>query len=148
MAQFRVGDQVLLPITRKTGVIVEGPNRKNEFQVMVGVMRIWVLASDLKLAQAKKKQGSAPSKKSLRSKLNREEYIRLDLHGFTRLEAVEHIENAINEALLKEINQIRIIHGLGTGAVKSVIHEYLSQSKHVSAFKVEDANPGVTLAYL
>ncbi len=72
----------------------------------------------------------------------------LDLHGCTVVEAKEKVLDALNEALLKDVDQLRIIHGLGSGKVKDAVHALLGANRHVKNFRLEMANPGVTVVYL
>ena len=146
--QFKPGDSVSLTISRQNGVVVEGPNRKNQFLVAVGSLRIWVLASELKAAKEKKAKDLKKHRRSRDLSTATSTSSNLDLHGCTRQEAVERLEKALDQALLHGTSEIVVVHGLGTGAVKSAVHDFLSESKHVSAFKIDESNPGVTRVFI
>ena len=68
----------------------------------------------------------------------------LDLHGATKQEALERVEEALDRALLQGCSRIKIIHGIGSGAVREAVHGYLSGSRQVSEFHLDPANAGVT----
>lgn len=72
---------------------------------------------------------------------------KIDLHGLTVEEALERVEEAVNQAILFEMGQLQIVHGIGTGRVKKAVHAYLSESPVVEQFKVDTLNPGVTWVY-
>jgi DNA mismatch repair protein MutS2 len=72
----------------------------------------------------------------------------IDLHGLTRQEAVERIEHALDRALLQNRARIKIVHGIGSGAVKQAVHAYLSSARQVAEFHLDPANAGVTWVYL
>jgi DNA mismatch repair protein MutS2 len=62
-------------------------------------------------------------------------------------EALRLVEARLNEALLKEIDSLEIIHGLGTGRLKAAVHKYLSALSVVKHFKLDETNPGTTWVY-
>jgi len=72
---------------------------------------------------------------------------RVDFHGLTKRQALEKLELLIDRALVDDTPSLEIIHGLGTGTIKTAIHQYLAKSKHIRAFKLDDLNPGVTWVY-
>ena len=72
----------------------------------------------------------------------------IDLHGQTVKEAIEALETALDRALLNDVSQIEIVHGLGTGKVKEAVHKYLANSRHIKNFRISINNPGMTIAYL
>ncbi|MCB0360487.1 MAG: Smr/MutS family protein, partial [Bdellovibrionales bacterium] len=72
----------------------------------------------------------------------------VDLHGKTRLEALSELERLLDRALLGGMDRLEIIHGLGTGALRDVTHDFLRASTHIRSFEVDMRNPGTTWAYL
>lgn len=72
----------------------------------------------------------------------------IDLHGLRVQEAQERLLDTLNKCILDDIDQLRVIHGLGTGKVKAAVYEILKDSRHVKDFRIEMGNPGVTVVYL
>ena len=72
----------------------------------------------------------------------------LDLHGKTVLEAVEALDAFLNDALLDGRREIRIVHGRSGGRVKAAVHARLGALAPVRAFRLDPANPGVTIVAL
>lgn len=72
----------------------------------------------------------------------------IDLHRLTRDEAAESLEQILDRALLQGCSRIKVIHGIGSGVVKRAVHDYLSQARHVSEYKADPLNPGVTWVLL
>ena len=72
----------------------------------------------------------------------------LDLHGKTVLEAVDALDAFLNDALLDGCADVRVIHGRSGGKVKAAVHGRLAQLSAVRAFRVDPANPGVTVVRL
>ncbi|MEO7192752.1 MAG: Smr/MutS family protein [Vicinamibacterales bacterium] len=69
----------------------------------------------------------------------------LDLHGLTVEEALARAELAINDALLADLPQLRLIHGRSGGRIRAALHRRLRDIPSVRAFRLDPANDGVTI---
>ena len=75
----------------------------------------------------------------------------LDLHGQTVEEAFESLEEFISTAIMANLLTVRIMHGIGTGRLRTFVMDYLRRNKHVTNVRpasVHDGGAGVTLADL
>ena len=66
-------------------------------------------------------------------------------------EAVEMTDKFLDDAFLAQMRQVRIVHGMGTGALRQAISELLSNHPHVARFQAaphSDGGRGVTVATL
>lgn len=72
----------------------------------------------------------------------------IDLHGMTVEEAKKTLLSTIDKCLLDDIDELRVIHGFGTGKVKEAVHKILSSMRQVREFRVQLGNAGVTIVYL
>ena len=75
----------------------------------------------------------------------------IDVRGMTMAEAVPVVDKAIDDALIAGINQLRIIHGKGTGALRAGLMAYLETNKFVKSMEVaalEAGGSGATVIYL
>jgi DNA mismatch repair protein MutS2 len=72
----------------------------------------------------------------------------IDLHGLTVDQASRALEEWLNQMILSDAKQGKVIHGLGTGRVQRATHEILARYSAVRAFRINDANPGQTDVYL
>lgn len=70
---------------------------------------------------------------------------KIDLHGYDTESARVKTNDFINEAVLMNYKEILIIHGIGTGAVKNIVHETLSKNKQVESYKLDNFNNGCTI---
>lgn len=59
----------------------------------------------------------------------------LDLHTFSPKDVKDLVPEYIGECLSRGINEIRIIHGKGTGTLKAVVHGLLKKDARVASFK-------------
>ena len=84
----------------------------------------------------------------------KQEQISLDLRGYRYEEAEKELDRFVEEAAMNKINNIRIIHGIGTGVIRKCIHEFFDNSQYIKKYNYEkgagdnSTNFGVTIAYL
>ena len=58
------------------------------------------------------------------------------------IDAVDFLDKQLDKASLRGLNQMTVIHGYGTGALKSAINDYLKNSPYVSKFRYGDETEG------
>ena len=63
-------------------------------------------------------------------------------------EAKKTLINTIDKCLLDDIDELRVIHGFGTGKVKDAVQKVLSSMKQVKEYRIQLGNAGVTIVYL
>lgn len=69
----------------------------------------------------------------------------VDLHGLTVDEALARAESAINDALLADCVELRLIHGRSGGRIRAALHRRLRAISVVRAFRIDPRNEGVTI---
>jgi len=149
---FTPGTEVTCDAFRGVGQIAEGPNGKGEYKVALGSLTLWIKGDQLKLHQKKTGSKSAARKKKLLDGLSgapdTSEPVQVDLHGLKTIEAIDALERAIDQAIMKNASRIEIIHGIGSGTLKHAVKEYLLKCAHISKHHLDEHNPGTTWAYL
>ena len=152
MTDFKKNDAVYLPKLKKYGTIL-GSSKPGLWDVAIGNLTVQVKASELqKIAKspAQPKEFMVGGKKKSEIKTSpsaRAAAQKLDLHGMRVEEAMKAIDDALNRAILAEVDRLEIVHGVGTGAIRTALHKYLGTLNVVSHFKIDDINPGVTCVY-
>jgi DNA-nicking Smr family endonuclease len=66
----------------------------------------------------------------------------LDLHTFQPKDVKDLVQDYIAECRVKEILQVRIIHGKGIGTLREMVHAVLSRMPEVESFKLADEQAG------
>ena len=77
--------------------------------------------------------------------------IEINLLGRTVDEAIAELDKYLDDASLAHLSSVRIVHGKGTGALRTGIHKYLKRQKHVKSFRLGafgEGDAGVTIAEL
>lgn len=150
--QLQPGDEVKLPSVNQKGYIVELSGTK-EAVVQFGIMKMKVNVSDLEFLASAPDQPAPALRRATTVKRTRDENVRseLDLRGANLEEAIMETDRFIDEAFLGNLGQIYIIHGKGTGVLRTGIQEYLRKHRHVKSYRLGNYNEGgagVTVAEL
>lgn len=152
---FKQGDTVKLADTGREGRLLTLPNVKGECRVQVGSMTVKTSSGNLRLvekAPQKKQQSSAGRiKKSLTSNASRRGGMELDIRGCEGYEGVMQMEMFLDGAILSGLNQVMIIHGKGTGALREAVHAALKRNPRVKSFRLGaygEGEAGVTVVEL
>jgi dsDNA-specific endonuclease/ATPase MutS2 len=72
----------------------------------------------------------------------------VELHGLTVEEALNKIDQALNDALLASLPVVRFIHGRTGGRIRGALHQRLREIATVRGFRLDPHNPGVTIVKL
>jgi dsDNA-specific endonuclease/ATPase MutS2 len=72
----------------------------------------------------------------------------VDLHGLTVEAALARAETALNDALLADIAELRLIHGQSGGRIRGALHRWLRNVPSIRAFRLDPRNAGVTIVSL
>lgn len=72
----------------------------------------------------------------------------IDLHGYDSESARVATDDFVEEAVLMGWREIVIIHGIGSGVVKEVVHKTLFRNKRVSNYHIYGGNVGCTIVQI
>ncbi len=75
-------------------------------------------------------------------------YPHLDLHGYDREYARMLTNDFIKENIILKNDIVVIVHGHGSGIVKTSVHDTLRENKNVILYKINIFNDGETIVYL
>ncbi|MFD3272493.1 endonuclease MutS2 [Paenibacillus dendritiformis] len=148
--RIEAGDDVRVYSLNQKGSVVELAGE--EAVVQLGIMKMKVPLDDLELLSSAK-SAAKPVQSGANVKRTRGESVRseLDLRGANLEEALMEVDRFLDEALLGNLGQVYIIHGKGTGILRSGIQEFLRKHKHVKSFRLGsfgEGGTGVTVAEL
>lgn len=139
-----VGDTVKVLSYGQQGVITK-KLADHEFEVQIGILKVKVTDRDVEKistqAAPKKAERDVRSSRGLRSTRASSE---LDLRGQRYEEALTNLDRYIDSSLLAGLNTVTIIHGIGTGAIRNGVQQYLKRNRHVKSYSYAPANQGGT----
>ena len=145
-----LGQEVDVPHLHQRGTVVTLPDDKGNLMVNVGIMKMKLNLSELRIVEEKPQNSKGGSKASVNIK-SMTVGTELDIRGEDVESAILLVEKFIDDAVLSSLHEIRIIHGKGTGALRSGIHSFLKKQKNVKAFRLGgfgEGDAGVTIAEL
>ena len=154
---LRKGDQVLIVTVDKVGVLTEEPKDckpGTQVRVQAGILTTKAKISDLRLIEEEVKVITETKKTAAsgytvdRSNRCRDE---IDLRGMIGDEAWFAVDKYLDDAIMYNIRVVRLIHGKGTGALRTALWRYLKGDKRVASFRLGrygEGDGGVTVVEL
>ena len=157
--KLKVGDKVFAKNIGQEGVVQNVRANKGEAEILCGNIRLRSKISDLSLVleskpntakkpkwQVKKEGEKVQVKRTLNAK--RAPALELNVIGMTVHEALPEVEAFLDAAVLSNLEEVRIIHGMGTGKLRAGIHEFLRTQRNVAEYrlgKYGEGDTGVTI---
>ena len=139
----KVGDEILVISYGQRGSLTK-QLKDGRWEAQVGLIKMTLEEKEFNLLKAEK-DVSQPKKRQVhvvkRSNTNGPR-ARLDLRGKRYEEAMEELDSFIDQALLNNMAQVDIIHGIGTGVIREGVTKYLRRNKHVKSFEYAPQNAG------
>ncbi|WP_454861561.1 endonuclease MutS2 [Peribacillus frigoritolerans] len=138
---LKPGDEVKVVSFGQKGHLIEKVSN-NEWQVQIGIMKMKVKESDLEFIKSTKVKETKP----LTTIKGRDYHVsvELDLRGERFENAISRVEKYVDDALLAGYSSVSIIHGKGTGALRSGVQEYLKNHRSVKRIRFGEAGEGGT----
>lgn len=150
--KLRIGDSVKVLSMNLTGTVHSLPNAKGDLFVQMGILLSQVNIKDLVLIEdaapgSKKyaKTGAGKLKMSKSASVSTE----INLIGKTVDEAIALLDKYLDDAYLAHLPSVRIVHGKGTGALRSAVQSHLKRQSYIKSFHLGEfgeGDAGVTIA--
>ena len=139
----KVGDEILVISYGQRGTLVK-QLKDGRWEAQVGLIKMTLKEKEFNLIKAEK-EATQPKKRQVnvvkRSNTSGPR-ARLDLRGKRYEEAMQELDGFIDQALLNNMAQVDIIHGIGTGVIREGVTKYLRRNKHVKSFEYAPQNAG------
>lgn len=144
---FHPGDSVRVLSMNLKGTITGKPNSKGQVAVQMGILKSMVNLSDLELldeevikAPTLKKTGAGKIKMSKSASISTS----LNIIGKTVDEAMPEVDKYLDDAYLAHLTQVTIIHGRGTGKLRTAVHNKLKKCRYVKSYRLGTFGEGET----
>lgn len=128
---FKVGERVFVNSLNQFANVLKINLSKETTQVQAGILKLEVSLDDVKVVQEKKQKvynSFSHKKTSVRSEI--------DLRGKMVDEAVYELETYLDRAVMNSYNEVYVIHGKGTGALREGILNYLKKCPYVKEYRI------------
>jgi DNA mismatch repair protein MutS2 len=149
--KIEVGEDVRWEAQRATGRIVSVPDDSDKVLIELGNMKVWVKRDELSRPSENRAQKQKRRSTFVNVSSASEVLPEIDLRGCFLEDAIVRVDKFIDEALLAGWEEVRIIHGKGTGALRKGIVEFLNKHENIGKIRMgawNEGDMGVTIAQL
>ena len=150
----KAGDNVFCKTFAQNGVVISAKDAKGNVEVQMGFLKTRVPQNTLVLIN---KKANNNKKSPVRKQTNFEQKVsssvnnKLDLRGKTVEEALEETDLFLDRAMIDNLGEVTIVHGKGTGALRSAVQSYLRKNKRIKTYRLGvygEGEDGVTIVEL
>ena len=133
---LREGDTVTVASINRQGTVLSGPDKSGNYQIQMGNMKMKCAPGDLRLTET----GTKPAKKPVSGtrtarpgNTEREARTELDIRGMASDEGLMEVDRFLDRCMLMGIKNVTIIHGKGTGVLRSAVQQHLRRLSFVKS---------------
>ena len=138
----KIGDDIIVLNYGQRGTLTN-QLKDGRWEAQVGLIKMMLEEKEFDLVQVQ--QEASVKKKQVnvvKRAVGKGPRARLDLRGKRYEEAMSELDAFIDQALLNNLAQVDIIHGIGTGVIREGVTKYLQRNKHVKTFGYAPQNAG------
>lgn len=146
---LKEGVEVYINPMQCRGKVLSFNKSKGEAEILCGSMKTRLPLKDLQLISEVKPEGKKI--KVIKTFAPSAPVLEINVLGLTVEEALYEVDNFIDKAVLDNLEEIKVIHGVGTGKLKNAIANHLKRHKNVESFrlgKYGEGETGVTIIKL
>ena len=155
LEKVKKGDRVIIASLNKPAVVQSEANSSGMVDVVAGIIKTRVHISDLYADTSKPKRPARQPRPSVSRPKDsgsvRDSNTEINLLGMTVEDAILEVDRFLDNGVMRKLHTLYIIHGKGTGALRSGIHAYLRKHPHVASFRLGtygEGESGVTVVEL
>lgn len=146
---LQIGQGVRVLSMNQKGTVSSLPDAKGNLFVQMGILRSQVNIRDLELIHEEsvsgpglggRQKGSGGS--GIKMSKSRSVSPEINLLGMTVDEAIPQLDKYLDDACIAHLQQVRVVHGKGTGALRAGIHKHLKKVKSVKEFRLAEFGEG------
>ena len=144
-----VGDTVEIPHLNAVGTVLSLPDAKGEVMIQAGIIKMKVLAAQVRLSQQPVKKKSSVRAKTAAAE--RSVKMECDVRGLALDEALLEVGRYLDMAVMAGLHEVSIIHGKGTGTLRAGIQQHLKNMRQVKSYRLGqygEGESGVTIVEL
>jgi DNA mismatch repair protein MutS2 len=153
---LQIGDKVFVKTFGQEGEVLNIRHAKGEAEVLCGSLRMRCKISHLSMVMREAKTQAVPKKKWQTKKTDERVQVKksltpklaptleINVIGLTVHEALPEVEAFIDSAVIANLEEVRIVHGVGTGKLRAGIHDYLRTHRNVAEYRLGKYGEGET----
>ncbi|NVF11920.1 endonuclease MutS2 [Anaerococcus sp. AGMB00486] len=138
---LKVGDIVIIEGLNEKAEVIEAPDEKGNIKVQMGILK---MESNIKNVTKTRSKDKIRENINKIYKTKKAMYISptLDLRGQRYDEALRNFDKYLDDAILAGLDQAKIIHGKGTGALRKGINDYLKNNTRIDSYRPGNEKEG------
>ncbi|MFO7875258.1 MAG: Smr/MutS family protein [Desulfovermiculus sp.] len=147
---LQAGDQVYYRPWGRSGLVLELDRKKERIKLDLGGVTLWVPETEVE-SRGGKEMGQRFSPSPAPTSSGSGASGRVDLRGLRADEAVAVLQQQVDQALLQGRNELEIIHGRGTGTLRTAVQEELARMPEIKEYSLaseEHGGDGLTIVRL
>ncbi|MCL2003759.1 MAG: endonuclease MutS2 [Oscillospiraceae bacterium] len=144
------GTEVLLAATNTRAVVLGEPDKSGMIPLQAGIMKVMAPLNGLRRCEPKKDKKQKGGSVSV-DRAAEPVSLEVDLRGQPADDGVLLMERFIDDAVMRRLETVTVIHGKGTGALRAAVHTALKKNKSVKTYrlgKYGEGETGVTVVTL
>jgi len=145
----RVGEHVEIVHIGTKGTVLSLPNSKGELEIQAGILKLKAHISQLRLLEPKQDKKTIVMANT--GAMDRNVPMEIDVRGQAIDEALPEIDRYLDEAMLAGLHEVNIIHGKGTGVLRTGVQRHLKMHMNVKSYRLGvygEGEDGVTVVTL
>lgn len=149
--EYRVGEYYEAKSSGVKGKLVAFDEASNEATLAMGNLQMHVALDDLQASSPPAARASSPKTRKRRRTGVQSMPSELMLIGKRAADAEQMLDRYLDDAVLAGLEQVRIVHGKGSGALRQMAHDFLKQDRRIAHFELAsfgEGDAGVTIAEL
>jgi DNA mismatch repair protein MutS2 len=136
------GQEVYLPKYNQRGHVIAPPSLGGDVQVQVGIIKMNVPLKELRTVEKPKESWGQSEVAGMIMDKARDISIELNLRGQYADEALSNVEKYLDDAYLAGLPRVTLIHGKGTGSLRTAVHKLLKGHRRVKSFRLGEHGEG------
>ena len=151
ITDLKAGEDVRVITLNQEGTVVSVDKNKKEAVVQIGIMKMTLPFKSLQKVKKDVKKTVTKSTRNIIKSKSGNVKSEVDLRGMNLEEATMEVEKYLDDAYVAGLENVTIIHGIGTGVLKSGLQDILSRNRHVKsqrAGQYGEGGAGVTIVTL
>jgi len=147
---INVGDEVYIKTLGQKGIVISVSDKNDDLMVQVGIIKINANFSDIYIDKNRRYDTKIEHTVYVkRTKSSSPRVVpEIDLRGNNIEEAIEKVDKYLDDVSMAGLGEVTIIHGKGTGVLRSGIQDFLKTHPHVKKFRIGkygEGENGVTI---
>ena len=140
LGTLRRGDLIIVRGIGQALAVLTEPSEQGSLEVALGSIRVTVSLDEIE----RRVEAAAPASGATAAVIPPAAHVPaqrdLDLRGVRVADALDRLDGFLDKAVLAGLSSVRLVHGVGTGALRSALREHLTGHIHVGSFASEEGN--------